>query len=105
GVLTATEIDNLTAGSALVKKYQNSIDKENAYEILSKRMVPATEESQASQEAPKTTVTKEQEEPSLFDTILKNPMAKTFGTTLMREGAKAILGMLGLKSTYRRRRY
>ncbi|MDY3511561.1 DUF853 family protein, partial [Riemerella anatipestifer] len=103
GVLTATEIDNLTAGSALVKKYQNSIDKENAYEILSKRMVPVAEGSQASQEAPKTTVTKEQEEPSLFDTVLKSPMAKTFGTTLMREGAKAILGMLGLKSTSRRR--
>ncbi|MDY3401863.1 DUF853 domain-containing protein [Riemerella anatipestifer] len=103
GVLTATEIDNLTAGSALVKKYQNSIDKENAYEILSKRIVPVAEGSQASQEAPKTTVTKEQEEPSLFDTVLKSPMAKTFGTTLMREGAKAILGMLGLKSTSRRR--
>ncbi|WKS95187.1 helicase HerA-like domain-containing protein [Riemerella columbina] len=103
GTLTASEIDSLTQNSTLVRKYQNSIDKESAYEILTQRMTPAnapaTEQKSAPAERKKTA-----EEPSVFDSVLKSPMAKTFGTTLMREGAKAILGMLGLKATTRRRR-
>ena len=39
------------------------------------------------------------EEPSMFESILGSPMVQTFGKTLMREGAKAIMGMIGLKKT------
>lgn len=103
GTLTDNEIETLTQSSSLVKKYQNSIDKESAYEILTQR-IEAHQEQEVERPSTKTSTRKPVEEPSLFDSVLKSPMAKTFGTTLMREGAKAILGILGLKSTTRRRR-
>lgn len=105
-VLTPAEIDQLVAGSALLRKYQHSIDKESAYEMLSQRMntgTPNPTETTTKKPVETPKATKQEEEPSMFDTLLKNPMVKTFGNTLMREGAKAIMGMLGLKSTRKRK--
>lgn len=104
-ILTQEEIDQLTANSALVWKYKNSVDKESAYEILTQRMNLNQEHIQGNTEtkAEKPKVQESKEE-SMFDALLKNPMVKTFGNTLMREGAKAIMGMLGLKSTTRRKK-
>lgn len=105
-ILTYEEIEQLTVHSALVWKYKNSIDKESAYEILTKRMQNEIDrnEDKASQPIQTTEHKSSKEESSMFETLLKNPMVKTFGNTLMREGAKAIMGMLGLKSTTKRRR-
>lgn len=103
GTLTPAEIEALTQNSTLVKKYQTHIDKESAYEILTERMTAPAEELPSTKPTSEPKNTKTQE-PSLFESVLKSPMAKTFGNTLMREGAKAILGMLGLKSTTRRRK-
>ena len=36
------------------------------------------------------------EEPGMFEQILNSRQGRTFTNTLMREGAKALLGMLGL---------
>lgn len=97
-VLSASEIDNLVYNSALASKYNTPVDKESAYEILSKRMQQATEIQQENQES---NTPSGKEEPGMFETILKSPMAKTLGNTLAREGAKAILGMFGLKTRRR----
>ena len=97
-VLSASEIDDLVNNSHLASKYNQEIDKESAYEILMKRMNQNTE----NEEQKPARNTPDKEEPGMFETVLKSPMAKTFGNTLMREGAKAILGMLGLKTTRRR---
>lgn len=102
GTLTPQEIDTLTSHSELVQKYQTSVDKESAYEILTKRMSAEKEEAPKAA-VPKSTSKKEPEKAGVFEQILKSPMTRTFGNTLMREGVKAILGMLGLKSTSRRR--
>lgn len=96
-ILTNEEVIQITSGSLLAKKYNQSINKESAYEILMQRM----ETSQTTQEMPKvetpTKTTTTKEEPSVFEQVLKSSAAKSFTNTLMREGAKAILGMLGLK--------
>lgn len=96
-ILTNEEVIQITSGSLLAKKYNQSINKESAYEILMQRM----ETAQTTQEIPKvetpTKTTTTKEEPSVFEQVLKSSAAKSFTNTLMREGAKAILGMLGLK--------
>ncbi len=102
-VLNESEVDALTSQSALVKKYEKSIDKESALEILNKRMekaVVATEEK-----APvRTTKSRSQkEEKGLLESVMGSSLGKTFTRTIAREGAKFVLGMLGLKSTRRRR--
>ncbi|MGP1501465.1 MAG: helicase HerA-like domain-containing protein [Bergeyella cardium] len=93
-VLTETEVLQLTQSSSLVKKYEVAINKESAYELLSKRMENQTA---SPAEKTKTNSPKTKEEPSIFEQIMKSSVGKTFTNTLMREGAKVIFGMLGLK--------
>lgn len=90
-VLSPTEVTELTKNSALVAKYEESVNKESAYEMLSDRMQTTVAA------APKEKVKPVKEEPGMFETVMKSSAGRTFTNTLMREGAKAILGMLGLK--------
>lgn len=90
-VLNDAEVSELTSKSALVAKYETAVNKISAYEILANRMEEAVEN------APKTTKSKTvKEDPSVFEQVLNSRQGRTFTNTLMREGAKAILGMLGL---------
>ncbi len=92
-VLSDAEISELTGRSALVAKYEKVVDNESAYEMLVKRMEQASREAEAVNNQ-KTKPVKE--EPGMFEQILQSKAGRTFTSTLMREGAKAILGMLGL---------
>jgi hypothetical protein len=38
----------------------------------------------------------------MFEQVMKSSAGRTFANTLMREGAKAVLGMLGLGTRRRR---
>ena len=106
-VLTDEEVTALTSQSELVKKYENPVDKVSAYEMLTHRM-----EEAAQQQAPPTYNTPSQrtgnqrtsskQEASVFEQILNSRQGRTFTNTLAREGAKSILGMLGLGGRKRR---
>ena len=90
-VLSAAEIADLTRKSTLVAKYEQAIDKESAYEILTKRMEQAVVNAAPTQ---KTKTVKE--EPGMLEQVLNSRAGKSFTNTLIREGTKAILGMFGL---------
>lgn len=90
-VLTPEEITELTSQSELVAKYQTPVNKESAYEILTQRMEQSVETAPPNQPTKKV-----KEEPSVFQEVLKSSAGRTFTNTLMREGAKAILGMFNL---------
>lgn len=90
-VLNSDEISTLTSQSAMVAKYENAVDRDSAYEMLTQRMEQAVENSAPTQ---KTKPVKE--EPGMFEQVLQSRAGRTFTNTLMREGAKAILGMFGL---------
>lgn len=90
-VLNDAEISELTAKSALVAKYEKVIDNESAYEILVERMEHAVGELSSGHQTKQV-----KEEPGMFEKVLQSKAGRTFTSTLMREGAKAILGMLGL---------
>lgn len=96
-VLSDVELDQLTQASGLVSKYEQTENKESAYEILSKRMQVEVEKNQET-----VVESNEKEEPSVFEQVLKSSAGRTFANTLMREGAKAVLGMLGLGTRRRR---
>lgn len=90
-ILNDAEIADLTSRSALVAKYENDLNKDSAYEMLTSRM------EQAVKEAPTTVKTKPvKEEPGVFESVMESRAGRTFTTTLAREGAKFVLGMLGL---------
>lgn len=90
-VLSDSEVDQLTSKSLMVQKYEQTINKDSAYEMLTSRM-----EQAVAQAAPavKTRVTKP--EPGVLESVMSSRAGKTFTSTLAREGAKFFLGMLGL---------
>ena len=90
-ILSESEVSELASQSALVAKYKNDIDKDSAYEMLVTRMEQAVQNASAQQKVK--TVKKEQ---SVVEQVLTSRAGRTFTNTLMREGAKAIMGMLGL---------
>ena len=90
-VLSDSEVSDLVNNSSLVAKYLEDINKESAYEILTNRM-----EQVAQNSAPTQKTRPVKEEPGMFEQVLKSQAGRTFTSTLMREGAKAILGMFGL---------
>lgn len=90
-VLSEAEVTDLTSRSAMVAKYEKAIDRESAYEILTARMEQAAQNPTSTQRSRPV-----KEEPGMFEQVLQSKAGRTFTNTLMREGAKAILGMFGL---------
>ena len=91
-ILTEGEVYDLTAKSALVAKYEQTINKDSAYEMLTNRMEQAVQTAAPTQKSKPI-----KEEPGMFETVMKSSAGRTFTNTLMREGERAILGMFGLK--------
>ena len=87
-VLTEAEIDKILRGSQIMEKYNEVINRESAYEILTGK-VETTYGSEVQKPAQK-------EEPGMFEKVLKSPVAKQVGSTLARELTRGLLGILGL---------
>ena len=100
-VLTPLEIDQILQRSSLVRKYNQEIDRESAYEILSGKIAEA-QEMQAAQEQQQQTAQDtarqrpQKEEPGMIETIAKDPLARQIGRTVARELTRGLLGVLGL---------
>lgn len=90
-VLTDAEVSDITSRSALVAKYEQIVNKDSAYEMLANRMEQATQNTSTTQKSRPV-----KEEPGMFESVMKSRAGRTFTTTLAREGAKFVLGMLGL---------
>ncbi len=93
GILTLDELTQITNASQLVSKYNQEIDRESAYEILSAKLKAAYEnEENLEQKLPK----KEKEKASFVEKVSKNTMVRQVGRTVMKEVARGLLGALGL---------
>lgn len=102
-VLSPLEIDGLVARSQLVRIYNEEIDRESAFEILEKRMQGKDQEAErAEAKQPKPAAPKA--EPSTFEKVTKNTMARQVGNTIVRELTRGLLGVLGIRTTSGRRR-
>jgi uncharacterized protein len=90
-VLEEKEIDTIITQSKIVTKYNEPVDSESAYEILTAKLEEAAEktaEAEQEQEAEK----KEKKEGGFFD----NPMVKQVGRTAASVITRGLLGALGL---------
>ncbi len=106
-VLTDEEIDDIVNRSKLVKKYNEVIDRESAYEILQKKIEAAQEEEnqkvlQQQQESARKVSGRGKK--STLQKVFDSPTTRQIGRTLAREITRGLLGALGIKSTTRRRR-
>jgi len=103
GIITPAEIGAVINGSNLVKKYNEVINRESAYEILSGKIsknIEATDEIKR-----KETRDNKKEEPSLIQSVTSNPLMKQIGRTVAKELTRGLLGILGFNSGKRKTRY
>ncbi|CAN5342321.1 DUF853 family protein [soil metagenome] len=89
-ILTDAEVDDIVSGSKLVKKYNEAIDSNSAYEMLTAKLNDAQFQTQkAVAEKPKKGAVKE-------TSILDNPLLKSAGRTAATMITRSLLGALGL---------
>lgn len=86
-ILSDTEIDAVVGKSKLTGKYNQVIDSESAYEILTQKLEDAAKKTADVQEGKKTKA-----EPGFFD----NPIVKQVGRTAASVITRGLLGALGL---------
>lgn len=102
-ILTESEIDGLVSKSKIAAKYNQVIDSESAYEILTEKLEDAAkrdaEENQqeAEERTEKRTTRKEK---GFFDNPTVKSMTRTAGNTIIRN----LLGVLGIGGRSRRKK-
>ena len=101
-ILTGAEIESLIDQSNLVEKYDERIDRESAYEILSAKLEDARSEDHGDEMTRRRGSTRR--EKSTLEKVLDNNTTRQVGRTLARELTRGLLGVLGVPTTSRRRR-
>lgn len=94
-ILTATEIDGIVGKSKIAAKYNQVIDSQSAYEILTDKLNHAaekTEEIKKQQEEDKKSKATTKEEKGFFDNPIVKSMTRTAGNSIVR----SLLGALGV---------
>jgi len=103
-ILTDAEIQNIISQSALVKKYNKTVDKESAYEILKDKIKRAAEEeAQAAKKAEQekarssTSRRRSRQEKTMLEQVMSSSVGRQIGRTVARELTRGLLGILGVK--------
>lgn len=98
-ILTNDEIETLVNKSKLAKKYNEIVDTESAYEILTEKLERAAEKSKEEEEEEEDNKKTKKTEGGFFD----NPVVKQVGRTAASVITRSLLGALGLGGRGRRK--
>ncbi len=98
-VLTEHEIDDLILTSTLVKKYNEEIDRESAYEMLSEK-IASTPEKQSDESSGRKS---SKEGKSVIGEAVDSTVGRQVMRTVARELTRGLLGVLGVSSTRRKK--
>ncbi|MCC7503490.1 MAG: DUF853 family protein [Flavobacteriales bacterium] len=99
-VLSPLELDGLVGRSDLVRKYNEELDRDSAFEILEKRLKGEKEKDESAPKA-KERAKPEPKETSVIEDISRNTMVRQVGNTVMRELTRGLLGVFGIKTRRR----
>jgi uncharacterized protein len=102
-VLSSDELDRVIAGSQLVSKYNQEIDRKSAFEILNEKLIEADEPEEERIDDRKKTIEKERKEKSTLETVMESSLTKQIGRTIFRELTRGLLGVLGINTNTRSR--
>ena len=105
-ILSESEINSIIRKSQIIPKYENELDRESAYEILSGKIEEAQlDEKQEEFRKQHEEVSRgRRREKSTFDKVLNSTTTRQIGRTVARELTRGLLGVLGVKTTRRSRR-
>lgn len=105
-VLTPQEIENITGKSQLIKKYNEVIDRESAFEILTAKLNEAAKQQEVTakdQEQQKDEKSASGEK-STTQKILESTTTRQIGRTVARELTRGLLGVLGISGSKSRKK-
>jgi hypothetical protein len=109
-VLTPAEINAVMEQSQIASKYNREIDPDSAYEMLTAKMDAARRQAeQAAQEAEAAEAEEAERKrsssgrPRNEKSTLEKVANSSVGRTVIRELTRGLLGVLGIKSTTRRK--
>jgi len=104
-VLSEPEIRSLVRSSDLVPIYEETIDRESAYEMLKEKIEASQKEEHQEKLKEETRKARpKKDENSLIEELSKNTMVRQVGRTVARELARGLLGALGVSAATRKRR-
>ncbi len=103
-ILSNSEIDLVVKKSAIIKKYNEEIDRESAYEILQAKIEEAGKEEHQKKMKKQTNSSRgrRRKEKSTAEKVLDSTLTRQVGRTVARELTRGLLGVLGIKTTGRR---
>jgi len=104
-ILSKSEIDTVIEKSAIIKNYNEEIDRESAYEILQAKIEEAGKEEHQKKMKKQTSSSsrgRKRKEKSTAEKVLDSTLTKQVGRTVARELTRGLLGVLGIKTTGRR---
>lgn len=104
-VLTQSEISGIMGRSRIKAKYDEVINRESAYEILTGKIEAAQSEEvqkkleEQQQQAAPASRTSSRQEKSTFEKVLDSQVTKQIGRTFAQTLTRGLLGVLGVKTT------
>jgi hypothetical protein len=98
-ILTVAEVQAIVNSSKIQNKYNQVIDSESAYELLTAKLNESESRNQQEQEAKESNKSTKKEE-----TWMDNPAVKQATRTAASILTRSLLGVLGLGGTTRRRK-
>ncbi len=98
-VLSEHEIDDLIMTSTLVKKYNEEIDRDSAYEMLSEKIATTPDKESDESSGRKSS----KEEKSVIGEAVDSTVGRQVMRTVARELTRGLLGVLGVSSTRRKK--
>jgi uncharacterized protein len=91
-IISDSEFNEINKNSSLVAKYKDIIDRESAFEVLSKKMEQIEQESPQSENKQGKV---EKAKPTMVEELSKNTMVRQIGRSVMSEITRGILGAFG----------
>lgn len=94
-ILSDAEVDTLTGNSKLVRKYEQTVDRESAHEIITAKLEEAAAKQKAAEVAAEE-VKEEKKTTKKEEGFFDNPVVKQVGRTAANVITRSLLGALGL---------
>jgi DNA double-strand break repair helicase HerA and related ATPase len=98
-ILNNEEIDSVILDSRLVKKYNESLDRESAYEMLSQKIDELREKEKQDElvrDQEKAGRSRSMNDKGTLETIMDSTVTRQIGRTVARELTRGVLGVFGL---------